>query len=78
MADFLAMGGYGAFVWAAYGFAAIVLAGLYVQSWRGARRKEAELAELRLRVRPTRARAARPLVARRELEGAESRTADGG
>jgi heme exporter protein D len=71
------MGGYGAFVWSAYGFATIVLVGLFVQSWRGARRKEAELAELRLRVRPARARPARPLVARRELEGAESRSADG-
>ena len=40
---FLAMGGYGAFVWPAFGVAALVLAGLWVLSWRQLRAREAEL-----------------------------------
>lgn len=38
MSDFLAMGGYGAFVWSAYGLAALVLGGLAFASWRRQRR----------------------------------------
>ena len=57
MTDFLAMGGYAAYVWPAYGFAALVLIALLAQSWRGARRRAAELEQLRhlARPRPTRA-----------------------
>jgi len=43
---FLSMGGYAAYVWPAYGLAAIVLIGLLVVSLRRLRRAEAELAEL--------------------------------
>jgi heme exporter protein D len=46
------MGGYAAYVWPAYGFAALVLIGLLVRSWRGARRRAAELEQLRHLVRP--------------------------
>ena len=35
MTEFFAMGGYAAYVWPAYGFAALVLIALLVQSWRG-------------------------------------------
>lgn len=52
MSDFLAMGGYAAYVWPAFGFAAAVLLGLLWQSWRAARRREAELEQLRRTVRP--------------------------
>jgi heme exporter protein D len=44
--DYLAMGGYAAFVWPAYGLTTIVMAGLLVQTWRRYRRAQRELAEL--------------------------------
>ena len=46
LADWLAMGGYAAFVWSAYGLAAIVLGGLAVHSWRRHRRSGTEVARL--------------------------------
>ena len=58
MTEFFAMGGYAAYVWPAYGFAALVLIALLVQSWRGARRRAAELEQVRRVARP--ARASRP------------------
>jgi heme exporter protein D len=59
LSEFLAMGGYAAYVWPAFGFAAAVLLGLLGQSWRAAHQREAELAELRELVRAGRARPAR-------------------
>ncbi len=53
------MGGYAAYVWPAYGFAALVLILLLVQSWRSARRRAAELEQLRRLARPGRARTAK-------------------
>jgi len=50
------MGGYAAYVWPAYGFAALVLIVLLAQSWRNARRRAAELEQLRHLARPGRAR----------------------
>ena len=55
MSDFLAMGGYAAYVWSAYGLALLVLIALLVQSWRSARRREAELEQVRRVARPARA-----------------------
>lgn len=54
MADFLAMGGYGAFVWSAYGLVALAMVALAVSSLRRLRRLEARLAALpaRRRARP--------------------------
>lgn len=46
MNQFFDMGGYAAFVWPAYGVAAVVLIGLLVQSLRGLRSRAAELAAL--------------------------------
>jgi heme exporter protein D len=63
---FLEMGGYGAYVWAAYGFTLIVLGGLMWQSWRLARKRVAELESLKDQLRASRPRRARPIVARRE------------
>ena len=60
------MGGYGAYVWSAFGLTFLVLAGLFVQSVALGRRREAELATLRQRLREQRARPARPLAPRRE------------
>ena len=54
VSEFLAMGGYAGYVWSAFGITALVLLGLLVQSWRAARRREAELAHLRETVRPAR------------------------
>lgn len=66
MVEFLAMGGYGAYVWAAFGLAVAVLAGLFWQSWRLARKRTAELEALRARAAEARPRRPRPIVARRE------------
>jgi heme exporter protein D len=59
LTDFLAMGGYAAYVWPAYGFAAVVLIALLVQSWRSARRRDAELEQVRRFARPARVSRAR-------------------
>jgi heme exporter protein D len=59
LTEFLAMGGYAAYVWPAYGFAALVLIALLVQSWRSARRRAAELEQLHHLTRPARARTAK-------------------
>ena len=48
---FLAMGGYAAFVWPAYGLAAIVLGGFTLQSLSAYRRRQREL-EILQRERP--------------------------
>jgi heme exporter protein D len=58
LTDSFAMGGYAVYVWTAYGFAAVVLIALLVQSWRSARRRDAELEQVRRVVRP--ARTSRP------------------
>ncbi len=47
MSEFLAMGGYGAYVWTAYGVTALCLLLLFVWSWFGARAREAELEQVR-------------------------------
>ena len=54
MSDFFAMGGYAAYLWPAYGFTALVLIALLVQSWRSARRRDAELEQVRRVARPSR------------------------
>ena len=46
VAVFLAMGGYAAFVWPAYGLAFAVLGGLSVQSWRRYRASRSVLDEI--------------------------------
>jgi heme exporter protein D len=56
LSDFFAMGGYGAYVWPAFGFAAAVLLGLLLQSWWTARRRATEFEQLRAELRPGRAR----------------------
>jgi heme exporter protein CcmD len=66
VADFLAMGGYGAYVWSAYAVASALMGGLFLQSRHAARSREAELEALRAQVRPQRTRAPRPMRPRRE------------
>ena len=68
MSEFLAMGGYAAYVWSAFAVTLLLMGGLFLQSRWAARRREAELAELRLQVRPQRARDGRPMRPRRETE----------
>ncbi|UEM20940.1 heme exporter protein CcmD [Skermanella mucosa] len=46
MAEFFSMGGYAAYVWPAYGVAAVFLVGMLVASLRGLRRHEALLKTL--------------------------------
>lgn len=77
MIDFLAMGGYAAYVWSAFAIAAVLMGGLFLQSRRAARQRDAELAELRSRIRPRAAPEVRPLRPRREAETV-SPAADGG
>jgi heme exporter protein D len=67
--EFLAMGGYGAYVWSAFGLTALVLGGLLWQSLWLARRREAELERLRKAVRGERPGRGRPLRPRREAAG---------
>ncbi|ALG70322.1 cytochrome C biogenesis protein CcmD [Azospirillum thiophilum] len=55
MNEFLHMGGYAAYVWPAYGIAALVLLGLLVATWKGLRNAEATLKALE-NSRPTRRR----------------------
>lgn len=47
MSDFLSMGGYGAYVWVAYGVTALALLLLFFWSWFGARARETELEQVR-------------------------------
>jgi len=47
----LAMGGYGGYVWAAFGFTIVLMIGLLWQSWRMQQRRADELAELRRTLR---------------------------
>lgn len=46
MAQFFSMGGYAAFVWPAYGVAAIVMLGILVETVRSLRARERELSAL--------------------------------
>jgi len=46
LSDFLAMGGYAAFVWPVYGIAALVLVALLINTLRGLRAREAQAARL--------------------------------
>jgi heme exporter protein D len=48
--QYLAMGGHGGFVWAAYAAAALVLVLLWVLSWRALKRSEEELRRLETRL----------------------------
>ena len=48
--DFWAMGGYAAYVWSAFGLSIGALVALFIASWRGARRRAAELERWRRRV----------------------------
>ena len=49
LVSWLAMGGYAAYVWPAYGLTAAVLGGLAWQSWRAHRLSEQALARLQPR-----------------------------
>jgi heme exporter protein D len=49
MSEFLAMGGYAAFIWPAYLLAAVLLGGLTFVSLRSMREREATVASLRQR-----------------------------
>ncbi|MGB1006117.1 MAG: heme exporter protein CcmD [Thalassobaculaceae bacterium] len=46
MAGFWEMGGYGAFIWPAYGVVALVMVGFWLAAWRDLRRRRDELAAL--------------------------------
>lgn len=65
VAAFLSMGGYGGYVWSAFGFTLIVMGTLFWQSWRLARKRTAEAEALRTQRRTARPASRRPLVAAR-------------
>lgn len=50
-AEFVAMGGYGLYVWSSYGVAALVILGLFLWSHFGLRNAEKREADLGLRER---------------------------
>jgi heme exporter protein D len=52
----LALGGYGAYVWPAYGFAAVVLIGLFVAARRKLRRAERDAETMRAALRAPQSR----------------------
>jgi heme exporter protein CcmD len=56
LAEFSSMGGYVAYVWSAFAFTFLVMAGLLAQSWRGRAAGERELEALRRRCGPGAAR----------------------
>ncbi|HTI85389.1 MAG TPA: heme exporter protein CcmD [Alphaproteobacteria bacterium] len=56
IAEALALGGYGAYVWPAYGFAAIVLIGLFVAARRRLERAERDAEQMRAVLRGPEAR----------------------
>ena len=79
LSEFLAMGGYAAYVWPAFAIAVVLMVGLFLESLRAARHSEALLEELRAKVRPQRPRATRPMRPRREADAtAEPRLGEGG
>jgi len=59
LTNYLAMGGYAAFVWPAYALAIAVMSGLFLQGLRRYRRSQRTLEEIQ-RAQPARARRARP------------------
>ncbi|MBF0561358.1 MAG: heme exporter protein CcmD [Alphaproteobacteria bacterium] len=63
------MGGYGGFVWPAYGVSAIVLVGLIVMTVRSMRAREAELANLQAVLGSRRAAAQAQRSNRKVLDG---------
>lgn len=65
MRDFLAMGGYGPYVWSAYGITLAVMVGLFWQSWQRARKRTAEAERVRAERWAEARRPARPIVAER-------------
>jgi heme exporter protein CcmD len=62
------MGGYGAYVWSAFGLTLILLGGLLLQSWLWGRKRTRELASARDQIGPRAAARPRPVVAQR-IEG---------
>jgi heme exporter protein D len=60
LGEFVAMGGYAAYVWSAFGFALVALLTLLAQSWHAARSREAELVQLRTLLRAGRNRPVQP------------------
>ena len=58
LTNYLAMGGYAAFVWPAYALAIAVMVGLFLQGLRRYRRSQRMLEEIQ-RTQPARARRAR-------------------
>jgi heme exporter protein D len=71
LTEFLAMGGYAAYVWSAFAIAFLLMVGLFLQSRQSARRRDQELEALRAKVRPQRPRTRQPMRPRREAETGE-------
>jgi heme exporter protein D len=60
LSDYLSMGGYAAFVWPAYGAAALILIGFAIDSWRRVTRAEAALRRLEATQETTPRRSSEP------------------
>jgi heme exporter protein D len=77
LTEFLAMGGYGAYVWSAFGFTMVVLAGLLWQSIRFARKQAHLLARLQAERPQSRVRRRKPNLVRHSpaIEGQDPTSA---
>lgn len=75
LSEFFGMGGYGAYVWAAFGFAFVALLGLLLQSIGQARRREREFERLREVARPAAPETRRPRRAVRATPAAAGEAA---
>lgn len=78
MSEFLAMGGYGAYVWTSYGVTALFLALLFVWSLLGARARETELEQVRKLSRAERRAPARATLHEAEPSSSPNQAAPAG
>lgn len=62
MSELLNMGGYGGFIWSAWGIAFVVLAALIIVSLKSMRARERELAQMEAEAPRRRRRTAEPLA----------------
>ena len=73
MSEFLAMSGYAAYVWPAFGFTILVLGGLWWLSWRQMRAAERELERWKERARGMHAQARTTVIEARREKAADRR-----
>lgn len=76
LGEYFAMGGYAAYVWAAFALTFLVMAALFWQSWHAARKRGAEVVAWREQRGAAFARPARRLVAEPPPRSGETRASE--